>query len=88
MLCELCTRTVDETMWPSENRPDLSILHLAFRFPTMPRHSLPKAHELIVSFCKEHDLKYHEDDLFHGTMDIIKHLDQIAKEFVTEFPAM
>jgi len=57
-------------------------------FPTMPRHSLPKAHELIVSFCKEHDLKYHEDDLFNGTMDIIKHLDQIAQEFITEFPAM
>ena len=32
----------------------------------MPRHSLPKAHELIVSFCKEHDLKYHEDDLFNA----------------------
>ena len=42
----------------------------------------------LVSFCKEHDLKYHEDDLFNGTMDIIKHLDQIAQEFITEFPAM
>lgn len=57
-------------------------------FPMMPRHSLPQAHELIVAFCKEHDVKYNEADLFHGTMDIIKHLDVVAKEFLVEFPAM
>mmetsp|Transcript_54410 Transcript_54410/g.69936 ORF Transcript_54410/g.69936 Transcript_54410/m.69936 type:complete len:478 (+) Transcript_54410:27-1460(+) len=57
-------------------------------FPMMPRHSLPKAHEIVVAFCKEHDIKFNEDNFFHGTWDIIKHLDVIATEFVTEFPAM
>ena len=57
-------------------------------FPMMPRHSLPKAHELIVSFCKEHDIKYNEDNLWRGTADIIQHLDKVATEFLTEFPAI
>jgi len=57
-------------------------------FPTMPRHHLPKAHELIVSFCKEHEITYNEANLWVGTLDIIKHLDVVAKEFLVEFPAM
>jgi fatty acid desaturase len=57
-------------------------------FPMMPRHSLPKAHVLIVAFCAEHGIKYNEADLFTGTMDIIKHLDVVATDFLTEFPAM
>jgi len=57
-------------------------------FPTMPRHSLPAAHELIVSFCAEHGIKYNEDNLFHGTWEVIKHLDVVAREFLIEFPAM
>ena len=57
-------------------------------FPTMPRHHLPAAHELIVSFCKEHGIKYNEASLLKGTMDVIEHLDVVATEFMTEFPAM
>jgi len=57
-------------------------------FPMMPRHSLPKAHELIVSFCKEHGVKYNEANLWKGTMDVIQHLDVVATEFIQEFPAM
>mmetsp|Transcript_7262 Transcript_7262/g.20935 ORF Transcript_7262/g.20935 Transcript_7262/m.20935 type:complete len:493 (+) Transcript_7262:36-1514(+) len=57
-------------------------------FPMMPRHSLPKAHELIVSFCKEHGIKYNEASYWKGTWDVLNHLDSVAHEFVAEFPAM
>jgi fatty acid desaturase len=57
-------------------------------FPMMPRHSLPKAHELIVSFCAEHGIKYNEANLWAGTLDVIEHLDVVAKDFFKEFPAM
>jgi len=57
-------------------------------FPMMPRHSLPKAHELIVAFCAEHGVKYNEASLWKGTLDIIEHLDEVATEFITEFPAI
>jgi acyl-lipid Delta6-acetylenase / acyl-lipid (9-3)-desaturase len=57
-------------------------------FPMMPRHSLPAAHEIIVAFCKEHDLKFNEDNLFHGTIDILKHLDVVAKDFLHDFPGI
>ena len=57
-------------------------------FPMMPRHSLPKAHELIVGFCKEHGIKYNEASLWDGTVDVLQHLDVVAKDFFREFPAM
>ena len=54
----------------------------------MPRHSLPKAHELIVSFCAEHGIKYNEASLYDGTVEVLSHLDVVAKDFFREFPAM
>jgi len=57
-------------------------------FPMMPRHSLPKAHELIVAFCAEHGVKYNEAGLIDGTREIIGHLDVIAHDFLKEFPGM
>jgi len=57
-------------------------------FPMMPRHSLPRAHEIIVAFCKEHGLKYAEASLYHGVKDVIKHLESVSHEFLDEFPGI
>jgi len=57
-------------------------------FPMIPRHNLPKVHELVKSFCKEQDVYYHEADLFVGTVEVLSHLNKISAEFIKEFPAM
>jgi len=61
-------------------------------FPTMPRHHLPKAHELIKSFCKEWGMYYHEADLVNGNIEVLQHLQKVSDDFIIEmieeFPAM
>jgi len=54
-------------------------------FPGLPRHSLPQTHKLVESFCKEWNVTYHEADLVDGTLEVLKHLDQIAGDFVADF---
>jgi len=61
-------------------------------FPMIPRHNLTQCHELVVSFCKEWGVKYHEADLVDGTVEVLEHLksvsDDFMAEFIEEFPAM
>lgn len=61
-------------------------------FPMMPRHNLAKAHTLVVSFCKEWGVTYHEADLVDGTIEVLKHLKDVSNSFIEElieeFPAM
>jgi acyl-lipid Delta6-acetylenase / acyl-lipid (9-3)-desaturase len=54
-------------------------------FPTLPRHSLRKAHALVKSFCHEHNVTYHEADMVDGTMEVLLHLHKVADQFVTDF---
>ena len=54
-------------------------------FPSLPRHSLPKAHKLVESFCKEWGVKYHEADLVVGTYEVLQHLQNVSDEFVVDF---
>ncbi|CAE7564791.1 unnamed protein product [Symbiodinium microadriaticum] len=57
-------------------------------FPSLPRHNLKKAHELVESFCKSEGVTYHETDMWVGTKEVLMHLSKVSREFVTEFPAM
>jgi acyl-lipid Delta6-acetylenase / acyl-lipid (9-3)-desaturase len=54
-------------------------------FPTIPRHNLYKTHQLVTSFCKEWNVKYHEADLVVGTIEVLKHLSTVADDFVIDF---
>lgn len=54
-------------------------------FPGIPRHNLPKTHALVKSFCKEWDVKYHEADMYDGTIEVLQCLDKVALEFVVDF---
>jgi len=54
-------------------------------FCMIPRHNLPKTHELVVSFCKEWGVSYHEADLVDGTYEVLHHLQYVSDEFVREF---
>eukprot|EP01006_Ploeotia_vitrea_P059814 TRINITY_DN74825_c0_g1_i1.p1 TRINITY_DN74825_c0_g1~~TRINITY_DN74825_c0_g1_i1.p1 ORF type:complete len:463 (-),score=-31.18 TRINITY_DN74825_c0_g1_i1:16-1404(-) len=57
-------------------------------FPTLPRHNLGKVNKLVKIFCKDHGVSYHEANMIDGNIEVLQHLHKIAKEFVTEFPAM
>lgn len=57
-------------------------------FPQLPRHNLAKVHTLIEQFCKEYKVTYHETNMWEGTKEVLGHLDEVAVEFVKEFPAM
>jgi acyl-lipid Delta6-acetylenase / acyl-lipid (9-3)-desaturase len=54
-------------------------------FPTLPRHNLRKAHDLVASFCKEWGVKYHEADMVDGTIEVLKHLHSVSDQFITDF---
>lgn len=57
-------------------------------FPSLPRHSFPKVHQLVESFCKEYDVTYHETSLYDGTIEIFNHLSTVTEEFLRDFPGM
>ena len=57
-------------------------------FPQLPRHNLPKVHELVKSFCKEQQVKFHEANMWDGTIEVLQHLSTVSVEFIKEFPAM
>lgn len=57
-------------------------------FPQLPRHNLPKVHELVTSFCKEQNVTYHEASMWDGTIEVLQHLSTVSVEFIKEFPAM
>lgn len=50
-------------------------------FPTMPRHSLKEVHPYVVDFCKEHGIPFYETDMWVGTLEVVRQLDSVAKEF-------
>lgn len=54
-------------------------------FPTLPRHNLKASHEFIRSFCKEWKVHYHEADLVVGSIEVLKHLQDVSNDFVMEF---
>jgi cytochrome b involved in lipid metabolism/fatty acid desaturase len=54
-------------------------------FPTLPRHSLKKAHALVHSFCQEWKVQYHEADLVVGTWEVLCHLSKVSDEFLLDF---
>jgi len=61
-------------------------------FPMMPRNNIAKCHKLVESFCKEWGVKYHAVDMVVGTMEVLRHLQNVSDDFliemVEEFPAM
>jgi cytochrome b involved in lipid metabolism len=54
-------------------------------FPSLPRHSLAKTHNLVESFCKEWGVKYHETDMVDGTYEVLKCLESVSHQFVISF---
>ncbi|CAM9417760.1 unnamed protein product [Choristocarpus tenellus] len=57
-------------------------------FPQVPRHNLSKVHQLVESFCKQHNVRYHEATMLEGTREVLLHLGEISRQFIEEFPAM
>lgn len=57
-------------------------------FPSLPRHNFGKVHKLVEEFCKEHGVTYHETNIWDGTVEVLKHLSTVSKEFIKEFPGM
>ena len=57
-------------------------------FPSLPRHNLSKVNALVKIFCQNHGVTYHEANMIDGTIEVLQHLHDVSKEFLTEFPAM
>jgi acyl-lipid Delta6-acetylenase / acyl-lipid (9-3)-desaturase len=56
-------------------------------FPSMPRHSLPKAQPFVEALCRKHNLPYHTTHFFQGLHEVMNCLDDVATQFVKDFPA-
>jgi cytochrome b involved in lipid metabolism/fatty acid desaturase len=54
-------------------------------FPTIPRHNLARAHEFVVSFCKEWGVSFHEADMIDGNIEVLQHLAKVSDQFVIDF---
>lgn len=57
-------------------------------FPSLPRHNFGKVHKLVESFCKEHNVYYHEAGVWDGSVEVLQHLQKVSCEFIKQFPAM
>jgi cytochrome b involved in lipid metabolism len=61
-------------------------------FPMMPRNNIAKCHKLVEAFCKEWGVKYHEADMWDGTVEVLRHLQNVSDDFIVDmvkdFPAM
>lgn len=56
-------------------------------FPSLPRHNLKRVHEKVAKFCKEEGVEYHEANMWDGTIEVLKHLEEVTEHFVKDFPA-
>ena len=45
-------------------------------FPSMPRHCLKRAREIVQPFCKERSVRYHETGVIRSQREILSHLHQ------------
>ena len=57
-------------------------------FPQIPRHNLKQVNAMVASFCQDHGVNYHESTLYDGTREVLQHLGEVTKEFVTHFPGI
>ena len=47
-------------------------------FPTMPANKLRKVQEIVRSYCRSHDVPYHETSLFQSYREIYQNLKEIS----------
>jgi fatty acid desaturase len=47
-------------------------------FPSMPRPSLPRTREIVIDFCKEHNIPYTEKGLFESYGLVISYLNKVG----------
>ena len=48
-------------------------------FPTLPRHSFPRARPLVQSLCKKHGIEYHSTSFWEGVSEILERLKGVTK---------
>lgn len=47
-------------------------------FPTIPRNNLGQAKQIVMAFCLEHDISYHETGFLQSYREIFEHLNQVS----------
>ena len=47
-------------------------------FPNMPRNKLREAQQVVVDFCQEHDISYHETSMFQSYIEILQSLHEMS----------
>ncbi|MEK6837204.1 MAG: acyl-CoA desaturase, partial [Nanoarchaeota archaeon] len=53
-------------------------------FPTMPRNNLKKAREIVIPFCREIGVEYHETGFFKSYWYVLKHFYSISAVLRTQ----
>ena len=57
-------------------------------FPYVPRHNLHKTRALVEPFCAKFGIPYKSTSLTEGTIEVLKHLGDVTKQVMADFPAM
>ena len=52
-------------------------------WPKIPRHNLRTVRTMLIPFCKEHDLEYHEDTFLRCNQQMLRRLKEAAKHTKT-----
>jgi hypothetical protein len=44
----------------------------------MPRNKLRQAQQVVIEFCQEHDISYHETSMFQSYVEILESLHEMS----------
>jgi acyl-lipid Delta6-acetylenase / acyl-lipid (9-3)-desaturase len=72
------TRNISSTLWMDWFTGGLNFQIEHHLFPTLPRHSLKGAQELVMRFCKDHGFVYETCGMDTGTYRVLSRLANIA----------
>ncbi|KAA8494431.1 Acyl-lipid (9-3)-desaturase [Porphyridium purpureum] len=75
----LTTRNIEPTAFNRWFSGGLSYQIEHHIWPQLPRHSLPKAREILTKFCSKYDIPYASQGLIEGNMEVWKMLSKLGE---------
>jgi acyl-lipid Delta6-acetylenase / acyl-lipid (9-3)-desaturase len=72
------TRNIDSTVWMDWFTGGLNFQIEHHLFPTLPRHNLKRAQNLVMQFCRDHGFTYEMCGMDTGTYRVLSRLAIVA----------
>jgi acyl-lipid Delta6-acetylenase / acyl-lipid (9-3)-desaturase len=72
------TRNIDSTVWMDWFTGGLNFQIEHHLFPTLPRHNLKRAQNLVMQFCRDHGFAYEMCGMDTGTYRVLSRLAIVA----------